>query len=265
MPIDFDALFAPFPASELDWRVGQVSKDKRKCTLLVYLTARSVMERLDKVCGVDGWEDSYTPLLDGGKLAGMVCTLRILDRDTGRWITKTDVSDVSDMEAVKGACSGALKRAAVKFGVGRYLYNIDGRRWYEVKDGWPPSGSNAVYVPVGTKDEQKPGHIFPPTLPAEFLPPPPEPEKRKKESDQDKAARQEQHHESWSKDQPKFNAKLAELGFEYDEVCAWFAWLGKPRPSHVEQKVRNVMLNWLASTEGADSYNEYLQAKGTTP
>jgi hypothetical protein len=40
------------------------------------------------------------------------------------WIWKADGAGPSDMEADKGALSDAFKRAAVRFGIGRYLYDI---------------------------------------------------------------------------------------------------------------------------------------------
>jgi len=46
------------------------------------------------------------------------------------WVTKVDVGGESDQKDVgdkrKAAFSDALKRAAVKFGISRYLYNLPG-------------------------------------------------------------------------------------------------------------------------------------------
>jgi len=41
------------------------------------------------------------------------------------WIWKADGAGDTDVEAEKGAISDAFKRAAVKWGVGRYLYDLD--------------------------------------------------------------------------------------------------------------------------------------------
>jgi hypothetical protein len=38
------------------------------------------------------------------------------------WIAKQDVSENTDYEGIKGGVSGALRRAAVQWGIGRYLY-----------------------------------------------------------------------------------------------------------------------------------------------
>ena len=39
------------------------------------------------------------------------------------WISKSDGADDSNIEGAKGGLSDAFKRAAVKFGIGRYLYH----------------------------------------------------------------------------------------------------------------------------------------------
>ena len=50
----------------------------------------------------------------------MICELSI--NIDGTWITKSDGADDSNIEGAKGGISDALKRAAVLFGIGRYLY-----------------------------------------------------------------------------------------------------------------------------------------------
>jgi hypothetical protein len=55
-----------------------------------------------------------------------MCRLKLKLGD--RWITKTDVGSPSEQpdvgDRLKAAFSDALKRAAVKFGIGRYLYRL---------------------------------------------------------------------------------------------------------------------------------------------
>jgi hypothetical protein len=55
-----------------------------------------------------------------------MCRLRLRIGD--RWITKADVGSPSEQpdggDRLKAAFSDALKRAAVKFGIGRYLYRL---------------------------------------------------------------------------------------------------------------------------------------------
>lgn len=162
--IDWGALAAPFEPDQIEWRVGNKSKRGDKATLLAYLTSRAVQERLDQVVGPANWRDSYQPLVAGNKVAGFLCTIEI--RVDGAWVGKTDAADTSDIEAIKGGVSGALKRAAVKWGIGRYLYDYDAR-YHEIRQGYYNGSGRAVYCPMADK---KPGHILVPDLPRHMLP-----------------------------------------------------------------------------------------------
>lgn len=110
-------LFAEFPREAISWRAQSVTKTGDKALALAYIDARDVMDRLDDVCGSENWQDRYE--FHGTRT---ICYLSI--RVDGEWITKADGAGDSDVEAEKGAISDALKRAAVKWGVGRYLYHI---------------------------------------------------------------------------------------------------------------------------------------------
>jgi hypothetical protein len=85
---------------------------------LAYIDARNVMERLDSVCGPSNWKDTYER-----DEKGVMCCLSLRIGD--EWIGKTDGAEPSDIEGYKGAVSDAFKRAAVKWGIGRYLYALD--------------------------------------------------------------------------------------------------------------------------------------------
>ena len=99
------------PFKNVKWRKGYKNgKD------LVYIDARDVMDRLDTVFGVDGWQTKYEYL--GGR---MICNLSVrFDLES---ITKSDGAGDSNIEGEKGGISDSLKRAAVLLGIGRYLYN----------------------------------------------------------------------------------------------------------------------------------------------
>jgi hypothetical protein len=115
----FSALCEPFPSDEVEWRVGSTNKDKTKCLPLVYIDARAAMDRFDSVCGPDGWQCNYTPGVNGS----VICNIAVRMPD-GSWIWKADGAGATDIEGEKGALSDAFKRAAVRHGVGRYLYEI---------------------------------------------------------------------------------------------------------------------------------------------
>lgn len=114
----FSALSEPFPSEEIEWRVGSTNKDKTKCLPLCYVDARAVMERLDAVCGPDGWQCNYTSGVNGS----IVCNIGV--KVGNDWVWKADGAGATDIEGEKGALSDAFKRAAVRFGVARYLYDI---------------------------------------------------------------------------------------------------------------------------------------------
>jgi hypothetical protein len=114
----FDELCRPFAAEEIEWRVGSTNSEKSKGMALAYMDARAVMDRLDGVCGPGGWQCNYTV---HGALA--VCNIGVQMPD-GSWIWKADGAGATDVEGEKGMLSDALKRAAVRWGVGRYLYEM---------------------------------------------------------------------------------------------------------------------------------------------
>jgi hypothetical protein len=122
----FARLAAPFAADEVGWKPQTVSKDQTKALAICFVDARAVMDRLDEVLGPMGWEDRYEILPDGCA----VCTLRVRAAPGGEWVTKTDVGGPSDQkdpgDRRKAAFSDAIKRAAVKLGIGRYLYRLGG-------------------------------------------------------------------------------------------------------------------------------------------
>lgn len=112
-----EQLAEPFPPEDIEWRVGSTNADKTKGMALPYITARAAMNRYDSVMGPENWRDEYIQI-QGGFLGGI--SLRI----DGEWITKWDAGNDSDIEPIKGGVSDAYKRASVKWGLGRYLYDI---------------------------------------------------------------------------------------------------------------------------------------------
>lgn len=114
------ALAAPFEPRDIKFKPQMVKNNR--CLAMAYIDARLIQDRLDEVLGVENWEDAYKILPDGS----VMCRLRLKLGD--RWITKTDVGSLSEQpdsgDRLKAAFSDALKRAAVKFGIGRYLYRL---------------------------------------------------------------------------------------------------------------------------------------------
>jgi hypothetical protein len=144
-PLDFDALRAPFPYADIGWRVGARNQDKTKGQALPYISARDVQNRLDKVAGPANWQVKFSAAPTGN---GLLCALSL--RVGGEWVEKQDVAQQDREEsagksaagankgasqdmALKGAASDAFKRAAVMWGIGRYLYDYDAP-WVKLKD-----------------------------------------------------------------------------------------------------------------------------------
>jgi hypothetical protein len=117
------ALSAPFDPADVRFKPQVVSGNR--ALALAYVDARVIQDRLDAVLGVEGWQDDYQCLPDGS----VVCRLRLRLGDA--WVTKVDVGGPSEQpdggDRLKAAFSDALKRAAVKFGIGRYLYRLGGQ------------------------------------------------------------------------------------------------------------------------------------------
>lgn len=113
--MNYEALAAPFPPEAIHWRAQNLI-DGPKALALAYINARDVMRRLDAVVGPENWQDAYVETARGR----IVCTLSI--RIGNEWIGKSDGAGDTDVEGEKGGMSDAFKRAAVKWGIGRYLY-----------------------------------------------------------------------------------------------------------------------------------------------
>ena len=114
------ALSAPFEPHTVKWRVshGFERNGQIKCLMLAYIDARHVFDRLDDVMGIGNWQTTIEETAKGRVL----CSLGL--RIEGDWIVKTDGAGATAVEAEKGAISDSIKRAAVQFGIARYLYGM---------------------------------------------------------------------------------------------------------------------------------------------
>ncbi len=156
--LNLEKLKSPFPEDAIEWRLAQCGKGrdgKIWGMCLAYIQARSVMDRLDEVVGPENWKVSYEVLADG-----ILCKLAIFVR--GEWIEKIDGAECTDIEPFKGGLSGALKRAASVWGIGRYLYQLESG-FIQVVDKSP----QAKY---GKTKEGDPFYWIPPKLPSWALP-----------------------------------------------------------------------------------------------
>ncbi len=158
-------LLEPFDEKFIEWRLQSAGKSKAGTIwgqALAYINNRAIMDRLDEVVGPENWQNEYEKAPNGEN--STICGISILvQRDGGsiEWVTKWDGADNSDIEAIKGGLSNSMKRAAVQWGIGRYLYDLE-TAWVTVTD-------EGRFKNGKTKD----GEFFswnPPTLPTWALP-----------------------------------------------------------------------------------------------
>ncbi|OQA04927.1 MAG: Single-stranded DNA-binding protein DdrA [bacterium ADurb.Bin400] len=116
--MDLGRLQEPFSAEDIEWRVGVMNADRTSGTALPYVTNRAIQDRLDGVTGPQNWRNEFEKWND----KGVKCGISI--RFDGEWVTKYDGADEPNIEPTKGGFSDAMKRAAVQWGIGRYLYSM---------------------------------------------------------------------------------------------------------------------------------------------
>jgi hypothetical protein len=126
-----DKLKQPFDPKIIHWRVGSTNAKKLGCKpweatkgiALAYIDARDVMKRLDQVCG-DSWQVKYP-------FKGC-CEIGI--KVDNEWLWRSNVAGETQVEGEKGQGSDSFKRAAVLWGVGRYLYYLP-NVWCDLNNG----------------------------------------------------------------------------------------------------------------------------------
>lgn len=119
--MNLNLLKEPFPAHDISWRVQSCGKKNNRfwAICLAYIDARNVMDRLDDVCGPENWKVIYRDMNKS-----FLCGLSIRVND--KWVTKWDGAGETDIEKIKGGISDSFKRAGVCWGIGRYLYSLEG-------------------------------------------------------------------------------------------------------------------------------------------
>lgn len=141
--IDLSRLSDFFDASDIEWKPITISKKTNKGLAAAYITNRAVMDRFDAVCGPENWRNEFK----AGPCGGILCGISV--RIDGEWVTKWDGAENTDIEPVKGGLSNSMRRAAVLWGCGRYLYNLPSQ--------WVPVDQYGKFLQT-------------PRIPAHFLP-----------------------------------------------------------------------------------------------
>lgn len=105
-------------ADEIECRVSTVNQNG--VSLLLYKDARADQKILDETFGIFGWKRSHQ-CIDGN----LYCTVEILDKETGTWVSKQDAGSAgkSEKDKEKSQASDSFKRACFNWGIGRELYS----------------------------------------------------------------------------------------------------------------------------------------------
>ena len=140
-------LSAPFSSSDIEWRVSATNAEKTKGLAVTYVTNRAIQNRLDDTVGIDGWYNDFRPWKNG---SAQLCGISIFFPQLEQCLTKWDGADDSEFESVKGGLSDSMKRAAVEWSIGRYLYGMT-QVWVTVQITNSGKKSNARI-----RDEERP-------------------------------------------------------------------------------------------------------------
>lgn len=100
------------------WRAQQANAKGAQC--VAYIDSRQVAERLDDVVGPENWQSDYRVVKDN-----LYAGIGIYDPAKKEWTWKWDCGTESNTEKEKGEASDAFKRAGVKWGIGRFLYDME--------------------------------------------------------------------------------------------------------------------------------------------
>lgn len=142
-----DKLTEPFDPDLIYWKPQAINKAKTSAVAAAYADPRAYSDRLNEVVGPDKWSTHYA-VTTIGPIAGpdpkdwknkfiykgkvmVVATLVIegVGQNAG-----TGESDAVDENAITSAEAQAFKRAATRFGLGRYLYDLPKNQWVAYDD-----------------------------------------------------------------------------------------------------------------------------------
>lgn len=118
MKLDFPLL----TKDDIEIRIGQMSKDSTRASLLLYQDARCGMKYLDQVVGPMNWQKKFY------EVRGLViCSLGINVNYNHPelqplWVWKDDTGSAGTIEEEKSIISDSFKRCCVCFGLARELY-----------------------------------------------------------------------------------------------------------------------------------------------
>ena len=143
------ALEEPFDPREIKWRVTNTSSDRRRGQMIAYADPRAYTDRLNELFTVRGWTREYSvetinnverKSSSGSQIAGkVVVTCRVTIHGLGvhsglgeEWADNENAGTAAEAQAFKRACSC--------FGLGRYLYDLEGG-WVDLDERKQPKST----------------------------------------------------------------------------------------------------------------------------
>ena len=125
----------PFPVSVMEWKVQATNSAKSKALAAPYADTRAYEDRLNEVVP-DDWASRAEFLQAGERL---ICTVHL----TVLGVTRAGdgESPLKDANAATVAYAQAFKRACSRFGLGRYLYDLN-TGWQEIEQ----RGKSSVFT-----------------------------------------------------------------------------------------------------------------------
>jgi hypothetical protein len=141
----YKKLREPFDVRFISWKINNYNADKTKAMITFHIDARAVQHRLNQVVGVEGWSFSFSELEKDKGVHGKLTLFFFCEEPTKakskdeciiNEVTREDVGYATNSdknEWYKDAVSDALKRCAVHFGVGHFLYALP-PLWIDLKE-----------------------------------------------------------------------------------------------------------------------------------
>src|SRR5271157_598130 len=142
-----EALGEPFDPELIYWKPQATSKDKTKAVAAAYADPRAYSDRLNEVIGPDKWSTHYevttiapiagpdpTDWKNKFSYKGKVLVVATVIIEGVGQNSGTGESDAVDENAITSAEAQAFKRAATRFGLGRYLYDLPMNQWVPYDD-----------------------------------------------------------------------------------------------------------------------------------
>jgi len=149
-------LAEPFPFEMVEAKLQVTIAEKSIGMVVFYLDSRTIQNRLDEVLGHFNWKNQYTVWHDiEGKDAkkmqkSQLCGIAIHNSERNEWVAKFDGAECSDIEPLKGGLSDSFKRAACMWGIGRYLYAMEGI-WVDIE----PKGNKGYQIKANQQGKLK--------------------------------------------------------------------------------------------------------------